>query len=56
MCRKKKERTEDKIDKNKRNLENAKKEYEKPWSYEKEYEEKLAKLNELNNEYDREYI
>lgn len=48
----KKERTEEKIDKNKRNLENAKKEYEKAWSYEKEYEEKLAKLNELNNELD----
>src|SRR5699024_4585945 len=39
-----KERLEEKIEKNKRNLENAKKEYEKTWIYEEEYKEKLAKL------------
>lgn len=43
---------ESQIEEYKRNLENAKKEYEKPFPYEEEYKLKLARQHELNQELD----
>lgn len=39
------------IEEYERNLENAKKEYKKPFSYEEEYKSKLLRLHELNQEF-----
>lgn len=46
------EKSEETIENHKRNLENSKLEYKKPFPYEDEYKTKLARQFELNQELD----